>query len=298
MTIPNFQKLMLPFLKELANGKEHSMEEITDTLAKQFQLDARERNERIPSGPKKLENRIGWARTYLKKAGLIESHRLGKVTITAYGTKALRSNPPSINIKYLFQFPSFSEWKGVKPKDPDEKEQDDIGQTPEEIIDSSYRKYKEKFASDLLDQIKACSPQFFEDLVIDLLVEMGYGGSKEDAEAVGRSGDGGIDGVIKQDKLGLDVIYIQAKRWDNNIPGDKIRSFAATLDLTKTTNGVFTTTSAFTDEATKQAELMGKKIVLIDGEQLAQYMMDLGLGVAERTDYPVWKRIDMDYFQE
>lgn len=217
MAVPDFQSLMLPLLKALGDGEEHSLHEVIESLADQFELTDEERRELLPSGRQaKLANRVGWARTYMKKAGLLESTGRGKFRINDRGLSILRSDPAEINVKFLEQFPEFQEFHRRSSKDDQSDLNDDVTEktrTPEEILEAGYQNLRRDLAQDLLDRIMGCSPEFFERLVVDLLVGMGYGGSRRDAgEAVGRSGDGGIDGIIKEDELGLDSVYIQAKR--------------------------------------------------------------------------------------
>ena len=261
-----------------------------------------ELNELLPSGQQGVfANRVGWARSYLKKAGLIEYTKRGYCKITDRGLKVLSQNPTYINVKFLKQFPDFFEsgYFAVKKI----KENTDTGieteeQTPEEIFEYSYQKIRQDLASDLLTRIKSSSPGFFERIVVELLVKMGYGGSRKDAgSAVGKSGDGGIDGIIKEDKLGLDAIYLQAKRWDSTVGRPEIQKFAGALQGFRAKKGVFITTSNFSKEAEDYASRIENKIVLIDGETLAQHMIDYDVGVSRIASYEV-KKIDSDYFSE
>ncbi|HBG47299.1 MAG TPA: restriction endonuclease [Deltaproteobacteria bacterium] len=302
MAIPDFQSIMLPFLMYAGDKNEHTINEAREHLAAQFHLSEMELNELLPSGQQGVfANRVGWARSYLKKAGLIEYTKRGYCKITDRGLKVLSQNPTYINVKFLKQFPDFFEsgYFAVKKI----KENTDTGieteeQTPEEIFEYSYQKIRQDLASDLLTRIKSSSPGFFERIVVELLVKMGYGGSRKDAgSAVGKSGDGGIDGIIKEDKLGLDAIYLQAKRWDSTVGRPEIQKFAGALQGFRAKKGVFITTSNFSKEAEDYASRIENKIVLIDGETLAQHMIDYDVGVSRIASYEV-KKIDSDYFSE
>lgn len=301
MAIPDYQTIMLPLLKLLNDGREHTLNELIELLAQQFGLTDEERKELLPSGRQyKFDNRVGWARTYMKKAGLLESTGRGKVCITAKGLEALNRNLPSIDNEFLMQFPEFIEFKNSSKNKQNENEQgsNEDSETPEEILEASYQALRADLAQEILDRIKKCSPKFFESLVVDLLVAMGYGGSRKDAgQAVGQSGDGGIDGIIKEDKLGLDVVYIQAKRWEATVGRPIIQAFAGSLEGQRAKKGIVITTSQFSKDALDYVKVIEKKIVLIDGEQLAQLMIDYGIGVTEVAKYVV-KKIDLDYFGE
>ncbi|MDF0590302.1 restriction endonuclease [Candidatus Methanocrinis natronophilus] len=303
MAVPDFQSVMLPLLKILGDGEEHRLHEVILTLADQFDLTDEERRELLPSGRQaKLTNRVGWARTYMKKAGLLESTGRGKFRINDRGLAILKENPLEINVKFLEQFPEFLEFRDGSTSDANSDLKDEAAdniKTPEEILEAGYQNLRGDLAQDLLDRIMGCSPEFFEKLVVDLLVAMGYGGSRKDAgEAVGRSGDGGIDGIIKEDKLGLDAVYIQAKRWEGTVGRPAVQAFAGSLMGNRAGKGVFITTSQFTREASDYVKgIQQPKIVLIGGEELAQFMIDHDIGVADVATYRV-KRVDLDYFGE
>ncbi|HAO93796.1 MAG: restriction endonuclease [Deltaproteobacteria bacterium GWB2_55_19] len=302
MAIPDFQSVMLPFLKIAGDQKEHEIGETRDALLDYFSLSTEEINELLPSGRQKIfDNRIGWARTYLKKSGLIEYTKRGVFRITGKGLDVLKQNPSEINIDFLMQFPEFIEFREAKRDKEDSKlisEAQDIN-TPEESFEYGYQRLRHDLAQELLSRIKDLSPAFFEKLVVELLVKMGYGGSIKDAgKAIGKSGDGGIDGIIKEDKLGLDIIYIQAKRWDSNTVGrPEIQKFAGALQGYRAKKGVFITTSSFSDEALNYVSKIDNKIVLIDGDQLTQLMMDFDIGVSKVATYDL-KKVDSDYFTE
>ena len=299
MAIPDFEKIMLPLLRFIADGQEHTLREAIDGLASEFGLSAEEREALLPSGKQAtFDNRVGWARTYMKKAGLVESTGRGRFRVTDRGQKVLVSSPSAIDVDFLMQFPEFAAFRRtpVRTALKDPATQAPV-QTPEEVLENSYLTLREELALELLDRIRACSPRFFERLVLDLLVAMGYGGSRRDAvEAVGGSGDQGIDGVIKEDKLGLDVVYVQAKRWDGNVGRPVVQAFAGSLEGQRARKGILITTSQFTPEARDYVGRIEKKIVLIDGLMLAELMIDHGVGVAELATYVV-KRIDTDYFE-
>lgn len=292
---------MLPLLTYLGDGAEHSLRETVESLAEEFGLSNEERRALLPSGLQRtFDNRVSWARTYMKKAGLIESTRRGYFKITKQGLEVLREKPGDMNITFLKRFPEFVEWQAVKKAQGKTTEDDlaDGGQTPEEDIEAAFERVRRETATELLQTVKDQSPAFFERLVIDLLLKMGYGGTRHDAgQAIGRSGDGGIDGIIKEDRLGLDIVYIQAKRWDGPIGRPEIQKFAGALQGQRARKGVFITTSSFSQTAHDYVSRIDSKIVLIDGDSLAQLMLDYNVGVTTVATYEL-KRIDTDYFEE
>lgn len=301
MAIPDYQSLMLPLLRFAADGNEHSVREAIECLSEQFALSDAERTELLPSGQQpRFENRVAWSRSYLSKAGLLESARRGHFRITQRGRDVLSSKPPEVNVKYLERFPEFLEFR-AKHRERDASAQTvetEALQTPGELLETAYQKLREDLSAELLKIVRECSPTFFERLVIDVLVRMGYGGSRKEAgRAIGRSGDEGIDGIINEDRLGLDVIYIQAKRWQATIGRPEIQKFAGALQGHRARKGVFITTSDFSREAVDYVAKIESKIVLIDGEQLAQLMIDNNVGTAPVTAYET-KKIDSDYFIE
>jgi restriction system protein len=249
-----------------------------------------------------FRNRIGWAGTYLKKAGLIEYPKRGFIQITDRGKKVIGQKPQKINVAFLKQFAEFVEFQGGKqtggktivPEPPD-----DSNQTPKELLESGCRKLRKQVESDLLATVKSCSAEFFENLVVELLTTIGYGGSRADAgKAIGKTGDGGVDGVITEDKLGLELLYVQAKRWDNAKVGrPEVQKFVGALHGKKVRKGVFLTTSTFTDEALEYAEGIETKVILIDGAKLAELMFDYEVGVSTESSYVV-KRVDLDFFED
>lgn len=301
MSVPDYQTLMLPLLQAIHDGHDHTNAELIDTLAADFDLSDQDRSELLPSGQQfRFDNRVTWARSYLKQAGLLENTGRGKFRITERGLQVLASKPPYINQAYLEQFPEFIEFKNRSNKTQETSPifEPDTARTPEEILEASYQRLRNKLVQDILERVKACSPRFFERLVVDLLVKMGYGGSRKDAgRAIGQSSDGGVDGIINEDRLGLDVVYIQAKRWENAVGRPLVQAFAGSLEGFRAKKGVMLTTSSFTKEALDYVSRIEKKIVLVDGEQLAQFMIDYGVGVNETVTYTV-SRIDLDYFDE
>lgn len=303
--IPDYQTLMLPLLRLVSDNQEYKYRDLIEKLAFEFKLTEAERRELLASGNQPIfDNRVGWAKTYLKKAGLIDSPSRATFIITELGLKVLEKNPERIDAKYLRQFPSFLEFLHPDKNEVESEEtglsQETLSRTPEENLDKAYQQLRKSLASELLNKVIDLSPAFFERLVIDLLVKMGYGGSIKDAgKAIGKSGDEGIDGTIKEDKLGLDIIYVQAKRWQpGNVVGrPEIHKFIGALAGQGAKKGIFITTSSFTKEAIDYTPKNETKIVLIDGERLAQHMIDYNIGCTVQQIYEL-KRIDSDYFDE
>lgn len=303
--IPDYQTIMLPLLKFSGDQKEHNIREAIDHISNLFKLTDEERKEILLSGQQYvIDNRVGWARTYLKKARLIETPKRSFFIITKTGLDVLKNNPSEINVRFLSQFDSFNEFISIKKEkekgnnDSERIFENETAKTPQELLEFSYQKLKKELTQDLLGYVKQASPQFFEKLVIELLLAMGYGGSRKDAgEAVGQSHDGGIDGIIKEDKLGLDVIYLQAKRWDNVVGRKEIQSFVGSLAGQKANKGVFITTSSFTKESIEYVKTIINKVILIDGETLTQFMIENNIGVSKVISYDI-KKIDSDYFIE
>lgn len=299
MAVPDFQSFMLPLLEFAGDGEEHSLQEAIDVLAEKFNLSPDDRRELLPSGRQAtFDNRVGWTRTYLKKAGLLTSTKRSHFQITPRGQAVLAQKPLTINTAFLRQYPEFIEFhqgqnKGSGIASIEESE----AVTPEESIESAYQRARVGLANELLQTVKDCSSDFFEQLVVDLLVKMGYGGTRKDAgQRLGKSGDGGIDGIINEDRLGLDVVYIQAKRWDSTTVGrPEIQKFAGALQGQRARKGIFLTTSTFSKDAYDFASRIDNKIVLMDGETIAQLMIDYGVGVNTVATYEL-KRIDSDYF--
>lgn len=301
MTIPDFQSLMLPFLTFVADGKEHTTKEALNYLANQFHLTEEQLQEMLPSRNQTVfYNRVTWAKAHLKMAALIENLKRGSFRITANGLDVLKQKPSTINLKFLRQLPEYIEtaegWKSSATETAISDMESAEAKTPEEVLETGYLNIRRTLAQDLLSKIKACSPLFFENLVVELLVKMGYGGSLKDAgKAIGKSGDEGIDGIIKEDKLGLDVIYVQAKRWEGSVGRPEIQKFVGALAGQGAKKGIFITTSRYTPDAASYVPRNETKIVLIDGEQLAQLMIDYNLGVTTQITYEI-KKMDTDYF--
>jgi len=303
VTIPDYQTVMLPLLRLASDGQEHSLRETIERLADEFDLDDKERKELLPSGSQAtFDNRVGWARTYMKKAGLVESTRRGYFRITPKGLGALEENPKTINVKFLERYPEFRKFRTRStpraPKGGGTIVDVPSEQTPVEAMEVAYEAIRRGLVGDLLEQTMGCSPDFFERLVVDLLVRMGYGGTRKDAgRAVGKSGDEGIDGIINEDRLGLEVVYIQAKRWKGSVGRPEIQKFVGAVHGQNARKGIFIATSEFSDGAIQYANGLSDKVVLIDGEMLAILMIDHGVGVSLQRSYEV-KRVDSDYFSE
>ena len=303
--IPDYQTLMLPLLKITADGNEYHYRDLIEALSNEFQLTDEERKEMLASGNQAIfDNRVGWAKTYLKKAGLLASPKRATFVITDLGRQTLAKNLDRIDNRYLRQYPSFLEFQNISHNGGEAEEGTESleiqKQTPEENLDKAYQSIRESLASDLLSKVVQLSPAFFERLVVELLVKMGYGGSIKDAgKAIGKSGDEGIDGTIKEDKLGLDIIYIQAKRWSpgNTVGRPELQKFVGALAGQGAKKGIFITTSSFSNDAKSYTPRNETKIVLIDGEQLAQLMIDHNLGCTTQQIYEL-KKIDSDYFGE
>ena len=313
MPIPTHEQAMLPVLKALADGEARHRGVLTDAVADQFGLTLDERTKMLPLKKQPvIRSRTGWALSYMKQAGLVTTVRRGWYQITPAGRAVLAEEPRQIDNKYLERFEGFRDFKTRSRADSDTPE--DVGpgavapiapptntesvEPPDEALDNAYARLREAVESELIDTTKRVTPRFFEELVIDLLVRMGYGGSHaEAARAIGRSGDGGIDGVIDEDRLGLDSIYVQAKRWESSVGRPEIQKFAGALQGQRATKGVFITTSTFTREAEEYAQRIGTRIVLIDGRRLATLMFEHDVGVSPKRSYVV-KELDGDYFDE
>lgn len=305
MAVPDYQTYMTPMLQLLSDGLEHRITDVAARLAVHFGLSEEDQRDMIPSGRKSRHyDRVGWAASYMKQAALIFSPRRAWYQITQRGLDIVQAGY-EVNTAYLEQFVEFQEFRARSRAANDVEDisttplaQQTQLQTPDEVIETAYQELRAALASELLDRLKEASPQFFEQAVIDLLLAMGYGGSsREAASRVGRTGDGGIDGIINEDQLGLDVVYIQAKRWQGTVGARDVRDFSGSLDERKSQKGVFITTSDFTREARDFVERTSKRIVLIDGQRLAQLMIDYNIGVTARKTYVI-KRVDEDYFSE
>jgi restriction system protein len=300
MAIPDYQSCMLPLLEFYSDGQNHNFREAVEALAKEFSLTDKERREMLPSGQQEIfDNRIGWARTYMKKAGLIEAPKRGVNRISTRGMDVLKQKPQRIDVNYLTQFKEFQDFRALRHTKVEEVSETQMNdKTPEESLEIAYQRIRNDLASDLLQRLKACSPAFFERLVVEVIVKMGYGGTRQDAgKAIGKSGDGGIDGIIKEDKLGLDAIYIQAKRWENTVGRPEIQKFVGALTGLRAKKGLFITTSNFSSDSEDYVSRIDAKVVLIDGETLAQLMIEYNVGVSTVNVYEV-KKVDSDYFSE
>jgi restriction system protein len=301
VAVPDFQSLMRPLLVSLEDGGDRTIKAIRADLAERFSLTQADIEELIPSGRvTTFQNRVGWAATYLYRTNLIDRPRRAVYRITDRGRQVLEQNPDRVDLKVLSQFEEFEEFRQAKPTATDGEEAPaatgaDV-QTPEERIDTAHREMRSALAAELLDRVFDQSPEFFEQLVLDVLYEMGYGGSRDDAaERLGQSGDEGVDGVIREDRLGLDLIYVQAKRWKNVVGRPEIQKFFGALHGQRATKGVFITTSSFSKEARDYADGVTPRVILVDGKELAQLMIEHAVGVTVALRYEV-KRLDLDYF--
>lgn len=304
MTIPDYQTVMLPILKHLSNQQEYRARDLIEPISDMFGLSDDEKRELLPSGKQRIiDNRIGWARTYLKKAGLLEDPRRGYTKITDRGLEVLGRNLQKINVKFLEEFPEFIEFRSIRKNQDNadssnvanivEEEIEDV--TPDELMEKGYELIKTNLGQELLNKLRKNSPSFFENVVLELLSSMGYGEGK----VTGHSGDGGIDGVVYQDKLGIDKIFFQAKRFDekNAVSASMVRDFVGALDLNGVNKGVFITTSKFPKNSEDLVSRSHKSIKLVDGRYLVQLMIDHDLGVDTEKIYKI-KRIDSDFFPE
>ena len=298
MPIPDFQTLMLPLLDFSGDEKEHSFKEAIPFLANQFNLTEEEKREVLPSGKQlRFNNRVYWSKTHLEKAGLLISPKRGIFMITKEGLEVLAAEKSSINTKFLEQYNKYRKFKNLNNIEKDlDTLKVPITETPEEALENAHQQLQENLATEILDTIKQCSPSFFEYLVVDLLVTMGYGGSRKEAgQALRRSKDEGIDGIIKEDRLGLDIIYIQAKRWENIVGRPEIQKFAGALHGQRARKGIFITTSNFTKDAIEYVSRIDTKIILLDGNSLTELMIEYNVGITSINKYEV-KKIDSDYF--
>jgi len=305
MGVPDYQSLMLPLLSALTDRSDHEVKELRETIAQRLGITDIDRGELLPSGKQTVyDNRLGWAKTYLDKAGLVQSSRRGVYRLTDRGHEVLASKPSRVDVALLSKFPEFEEFRRKPDQDGDQTTSASnpahtaLPVTPQESLDAAYQQMRRSLEAEVLASVKGASFRFFEQLVVELLVKMGYGGTLKDAgKAIGRSGDDGLDGVIKEDHLGLDAIYIQAKRWQNTVGRPDVQAFAGSLEGVRGRKGVFITTSSFSSEAKEYVSRIEKKIVLIDGTQLSSLMIDFNIGVSTVNVYEV-KRIDTDYFSE
>ena len=304
MPIPEFQSFMLPVLALASDGREHSLEEAREVLARQFELTAEERNELLPSGrQRRFDNRVAWAKSFLDKARLVSTPRRAHFQITERGTQLLAEKPKRIDNQLLDRYEEFREFRAVSPRIVGGGENRSVphdiqSSTPEEVLEQASQGIRADLASEVLARVKTGSSQFFETLVVELLLKMGYGGDRAEAgKAIGGAGDEGIDGIISEDRLGLDMIYIQAKRWEGTVGRPEIQKFVGALHGKRARKGVFIATGTFSADARDYVSRSDPRVVLIDGRELANFMLDLDLGVTLKATYKV-KRIDSDYFSD
>jgi restriction system protein len=302
MAVPDFQTLALPLLQIAGDGLEHSTADARNVLAEKFKLSAADIEEMLPSGRQsRFSNRVAWAKSYMQQAGLLATPRRGSFQITDRGREVLKSPPERVDIKFLERYEEFAEFRKKHGGDTTSSTSpiaDPETETPEEALESAYAKMRASLAADILARVKSGSDKFFERLVVELLLKMGYGESRtESGRVVGRSGDEGIDGIISEDRLGLDVVYLQAKKWEGTVGRPEIQKFVGALHGKRAKKGVFITTSNFSGEAMAYVEHIDPKVVLIDGHRLAEFMVDFEVGVATARTYYA-KRVDSDYFEE
>ncbi len=304
MAVPDFQSFFKPLLDIAADGKEHSIKEAREKIAIAFRISQEDLAELLSSGTQtKFDNRVAWAKSYFVQAKVLESTKRAHFKITERGKQLHSQGHDRIDVKILNQFPEFVEFHHPAKQNNNNKTspsppQDDPAETPEEILQNAYQSIRNDLAGEIITHIKSNTPAFFEDLVIDLMLALGYGGSRADAgKSIGQSGDEGIDGIIKEDRLGLDVIYLQAKRWDGTVGRPEIQKFVGALHGKRARKGVFITTGKFSGEAHAYVKSIDPRAILIDGNTLAHYMIDYNLGISTSASYEI-KRIDSDYFLE
>lgn len=299
MAIPKFQEITLPMLQMASDGGVWSVADARKELAKHFQLTEEEIEELLPSGRQaRFANRVAWAKVYLERGAWLSSPERAHFQITDRGREVLQNPPEEISVKFLSQYPEFQEFRSRSSKNSEDESEEVDSDTPEETLESSYLTIRKNLASEVLERVMACTPRFFEHLVVDLLLNMGYGrAGGGSGERVGQSGDEGIDGIISEDRLGLEMVYLQAKRWEGTVGRPEIQKFFGALHGKRARKGVFITTGSFSADAAAYVQTIDPKVALVDGEQLAEYMIDFGLGVSLARAYEV-KRIDTDYFEE
>jgi restriction system protein len=302
VAVPDFQTLMRPLLEIVADGNEHPIHDVRTELAETFELTPDDLEEMLPSGrAKTFANRVGWAAAYLYQCGLLSRPRRAVYAITSRGRDVLEAHPDRVDLSVLREFPEFYEFARGRGRVHDPVTAPTGGEdvTPDERMQAANRELRAALAADLIDRVLAQSPAFFEQLVLDVLHRMGYGGERPDAvERLGQTGDEGVDGVIRDDTLGLEEIYVQAKRWarDRSVRRPDIQRFVGALQGQRAGKGVFITTSGFTPDAHEYAEHVVPRVVLVDGRELAQLMIDHGVGVSTVDRFEV-KRVDSDYFE-
>lgn len=302
--IPDYQSLMRPVLEAAKSGPQ-KISDVVERISDQLQLSEDERNQMLPSGKQTvIANRVHWARSYLKQAGLVTNIKRGWYELSDQGRAVLDDPSITLDAKYLKRYDEFQDFisrkKDENSDDANGHEQPPVVQTPDESLEEAHSRLEQSLASNLLDNVRSSSPQFFENLIVDLFIAMGYGGTSEEAgRALGQSGDNGVDGVIDQDPLGVDQIYLQAKRYaqKNSVGSGDIRDFYGVLSIKKATKGIFVTTSYFTSSAEQAARDLGSRIVLIDGTHLAKLLMKYNIGCRDKEVLHI-KQIDAAYFDE
>ena len=299
MGIPDFQSFFKPLLDLASDQKEHSVNETREAMSKKMNLSEEDLQDLLPSGKDKtFNNRVHWAKSYFVQAKVLESTKRAHFKITDRGLDLLKQGHERIDVKILNQYPEFVEFHTAKPTKGGEIDNGNQLETPEELLEKAYESIRNDLAGEILSKIKSNSPQFFEKLVIDLMIALGYGGSRESAgKSIGKSGDEGIDGIINEDRLGLDIIYLQAKRWEGTVGRPEIQKFVGALHGQRARKGVFITTGRFSDDATRYVGTIDPKVILIDGKKLAELMIDYDLGTATTASYNI-KKADSDYFEE
>ena len=303
MAIPDYQSLMLPVLQIASDGRDYQTKDIISRLIDSYGMTDEEKTRLLPSGTSHVfGSRVAWAMTYLKQAGLLSSPRRGVFHITDDGLELLSKNPTFIDNTVLANYPTFIAFRDRSRQSSSDSSAQvvmnelPLTQTPEDAMASAYKRLREELEIELLEQVRKATPSFFEQLVVDLVVAMGYGGSRQDAgRAIGKSGDGGIDGIIKEDKLGLDAIFLQAKLWESVVGRPEIQKFAGALQGQRANKGIFITTSSYSKDALDYVQQISSKIILIDGGTLVRYMIDHNVGVSISGRYEI-KRVDGDYF--
>lgn len=300
--IPDFQTIMLPLLEFIGKNENSNTKLLKEGMIKHFNITKEEQEQKTPNGKQQIYyNRIAWAISYIRMAGLIHSSQRGIYNITEQGKTVLKNPPEKITVAYLKQFEKFSKDRNldkIKEQVPEETEQEISNKTPDELFELSYSQIIENIKEQLMQKIKDCSPFFFEQIVLDLLLKMGYGGSEtESGELTQKASDEGIDGIIKEDKLGLDKIYIQAKKWENSVGRPEIQKFVGALQGKRAKKGVFITTSEFSKDAHDYVKNLDISVILIDGNKLTKYMVENELGVTLKQNFKIYS-IDNDYFEE
>lgn len=300
MSVPGFQSFLRPLLELASDGNEHAMREAREIISRNLRLTEADLFDLVLGGTQpRFDNRVAWAKSYLLKAKCLEATKRAHFRITDRGQQLLLSCPGRIDLRTLEQYPEFIEFRTSTHDNSISTEiiSPSMAETPEELLQGSYQKIRNELASELLTRVKNNSPRFFELLVVDLLIAMGYGGSRADAgKALGQTGDEGIDGIIKEDRLGLDIIYLQAKRWEGTVGRPEIQKFVGALHGKRAKKGVFITTGKFSDDAHTYVDTIDPKVILIDGNRLASLMIDFNIGATTVTNYEV-KKVDSDYFE-